>query len=178
MNTRFLVGIGVAFALVFIGGVAAVVGVNSVADRPSVIDVSPVPSSAPEPAIAPAPAVADSLAALPNPAAASQPIPAQATGPLTPQPVLDADLAQLAAAVKLGASSTGDVTKDVWAREVPVAQNLLKGMCDCDQRNWLKHFVETGQEAISGSDHYPESVALLTKLRRGNNDLNTAQAAR
>jgi hypothetical protein len=95
-----------------------------------------------------------------------------------PVTVSDSDLADLAASVKLGQSSTGDVGKDIWAREVPVAQKLLNGMCDCDQRNWLKHFVQTGQEAIAGSNHFPDSVQVLTKLRRSDTDLTTAQATR
>jgi hypothetical protein len=55
---------------------------------------------------------------------------------------------------------------------------LMKGMCDCDQRNWLVHFVQTGQEAVSGSNQYPQSMQLLAKLRRSNQDLTLNQAPR
>jgi hypothetical protein len=143
-----------------------------VADGVSVANDSPTQKSAP------VPAAQDIPISLPNPGAvAANSPPAAPVGPAVPYTVLDSDLANLAAAVKLSSTSTGDVGKDVWAREVPVAQRLLTGMCDCDQRNWLKHFVETGQEAISGSNHFPESVQLLAQLRRGNNELTSVQAA-
>ena len=172
MSNRFLIGMALAFALVFIGGIAAVIGINSVTDRVSITDVPAdkvvaAPVSTPPPDTAP----------LPNPAAARPAAPAT-TGPVTPYVVLDSDLDKLARAVKLGATSTGDVGKDVWAKQVPVAQKLLKGMCDCDQRNWLKHFVQTGEEAVAGSEQYPASVQLLANLRRGNNSLISAQAPR
>jgi hypothetical protein len=117
---------------------------------------------------------------MPNPRAVAQvSVPAINAASTVPCPVFDSDLAKLAAAVKLSPLSTGDVSKDVWIREVPIAQKLLTGMCDCDQRNWLKHFVETGQEAIAGSNHYPESIQLLATLRRGNSDLTiSSQASR
>jgi hypothetical protein len=82
--------------------------------------------------------------------------------------VLPSDIDNLAAAVNLNGPVVGDVSKDVWLREVPVAQKLLTGICDCDQRNWLKHFISTGQEAISGSSNYAQSVQLLATLRRAN----------
>jgi len=176
MNSRFLMGLGLAFALVFVCGLAAVLSVNSMTDRVSVTSVPAVKQGAPSVVSAPVTAIATPVS-LPNPAAAAAPVAGAAPAGSTGYTVLDSDLANLAAAVKLGATSTGDVTRDVWVRELPIAQNLQKGMCDCDQRNWLKHFVETAQEAISGSNHYPASVQLLAQLRRGNNVLTTAQAA-
>lgn len=96
----------------------------------------------------------------------------QNAGQATGLAVQDSDIAQLAAAVKLGTTNTASVGKDVWARETPVAERLLNGLCDCDQRNWLKHFVQTGNEAINGSENYYQSVQLLETLRRSNADLD------
>jgi GMP synthase-like glutamine amidotransferase len=79
------------------------------------------------------------------------------------------DINQLAAAVKLGSSAS--VGKEVWARETPVAKRLLNGLCDCEQRNWLIHFVETGDQAMAGSQQYSQSVQHLAKLRRDDLDL-------
>jgi hypothetical protein len=101
---------------------------------------------------------------------APTPIPLQNPSPASAMAVQDSDIAQLAAAVNLGSASAG-VSKDVWARETPVAQKLLNGLCDCDQRNWLNHFVETGNEALSGSENYDKSVQVLATLRRSNIDL-------
>ena len=92
--------------------------------------------------------------------------------------ILDSDLARLADAVKLGKTNTGDVSKNVWAEETPIARRLLKGMCDCDQRNWLNHFVKTGEEAASGSEDYYQSVQVLATLRRNDQELGAAHVSR
>ncbi|MEJ0000141.1 MAG: hypothetical protein WDO13_13810 [Verrucomicrobiota bacterium] len=171
MSNRFLIGIGIAFVVIFGIGFAAVIGITSLTDEVTVADYAqtqkPVDASV-------STAVAPSFAPFTAPAAqheASATTEVRGTPIVGSQIVLDTDLAKLAAAVKLGGSATGDVSKDVWARQIPVAQKLLKKMCDCDQRNWLNHFVQTGQEAVSGSHHYPESVQLLAKLRRSDHDL-------
>jgi hypothetical protein len=178
MSNKFLIGLGLAFALVFLGAIAAVVGITSATDRVIMVDDSPPARPAGSASVAdsaPAPApLAASVDVRPWPAAGATPASAAAVAVT----VDDSDLAALAAAVKLGASSTGDVSRDVWAQQLPVAQRLLKGMCDCDQRNWLVHFVQAGQEALSGSSHFPESIQLLTTLRRGNHDLSSNQPAR
>ncbi len=172
MTPRFLVGIALAFALVLMGGVGAVMSATSLSDRAAVANGSPI-----EPGVA-GPVAAD------NPPASSSDIRAvalnSAAGAVTRAPyiVLDSDLAALAAAVKLGTASAGRVSKAVWAQEVPIAQKFLGDMCDCDQRNWLKHFIQTGQEGLSGSNQYLQSVQLLGKLRRGNSALMSAQATR
>jgi hypothetical protein len=175
MLTRFLIGTGLAFALVFIAGIAAILSVTQDADR---IGTVTTPASAVNGSVPVAEATPNLH--MPNPRAVAQvSVPAINAASTVPCPVFDSDLAKLAAAVKLSPLSTGDVSKDVWIREVPIAQKLLTGMCDCDQRNWLKHFVETGQEAIAGSNHYPESIQLLATLRRGNSDLTiSSQASR
>jgi hypothetical protein len=97
--------------------------------------------------------------------------------PAAPVSVQNSDIDSLAAAVKLGEPNAGGVGKEVWARETPVAEKLLQGLCDCDQRNWLKHFVKAGNEALSGSENYYQSIQELAKLRRSDQDLTAAQAS-
>ena len=109
MTTRFLIGIGLAFALVFIGGICAVVSINSVTNRVAVTDETVPDKAAPAPVT-----VSDAPVSLPKPSEAPPQTPL-AAAPVVPVTVLDSDLANLAAAVKLGATSTstGDVSKDV-----------------------------------------------------------------
>ena len=171
MSTRFLFVITVGFFVVLALAVAAVVTVNHWNEAQK--DDSLIVSSAPAVSVAPAqPPVVISTAPAPV-------VPAKVLAAVSETPgsgagvtVQNSDIDQLATAVRLGDSSVS-VGKEVWAKETPVAQKLLQGLCDCDQRNWLKHFVETGNEAISGSDHYYQSVQLLSKLRRGDQDLAT-----
>ena len=176
MNTRFLIVIGVAFLLVFVCGVAAVVGINSISEQTvastQVTPVTTTKSAQSSDAVSP---LSSLKVEAPEPARAgtSPAIPTVVVShPTTPMPVLDSDLVQLAAAVKLSGTNTGDVSREVWARETPIAQRLLHGLCDCDQRNWLNHFVKTGNEALSGSDDYYQSVQLLAKLRRNDQELS------
>jgi len=173
MNDKFFIGIGAAFFLVFFLGIAVVMGFEMVTDQPSHLTAAkpadkplPVASSLPPaPEVqTPAPSAELTLAAQPTPS----PLIVQ---PANPTPVADSDLVQLAEAVNLGGTNPNGVSKEVWAREVPVAERLLQGICDCDQRNWLKHFVETGNEALSGSEDYFQSIQVLTKLRRNDQDL-------
>lgn len=164
MSSRFLLGIGLAFLLVFVAGIAAVVGITAVTDRPIVTDDSSVDKTPGKPVVAQFVPVA--------------PVPSSAEiTTVMPDSVLDSDLAGLADAVKLNQLSAG-VGKEVWAQQIPVAQKLLEGSCDCDQRNWLKHFIQTGQFAMTGSNQYMKSVRLLAKLRRSNADLASSQAHR
>ena len=173
MSPRFLIGICVAFFAVLALGFAAVVGVTAMSESPGTSgqvastapnattpDLSPMVSSVPQPRLAATPQLAKEAPPLQN------------AGQSTGLAVQDSDIAQLAAAVKLGTTNTGAVGKEVWARETPVAERLLNGLCDCDQRNWLKHFVQTGNEAINGSENYYQSVQLLATLRRSDADLD------
>jgi hypothetical protein len=80
------------------------------------------------------------------------------------------DLDRLAAAVHLRDPEMG-ASKQVWAVELPIAQSLLQRPCDCDERNWLKHYVKTAQDALSGSEDYVHSIQLLATLRRSDQDL-------
>lgn len=173
MSPKFLIGIGAAFFGVLALGVAAVVGVTAMSESPAspgqvvltppvaaTLDPNPTVPSLPQPRLAATPHLISATPAMQN------------AGQATGLAVQDSDIAQLAAAVKLGTTNTASVGKDVWARETPVAERLLNGLCDCDQRNWLKHFVQTGNEAINGSENYYQSVQLLETLRRSNADLD------
>jgi len=173
MNERFTIGVILAFFVVLVVGVLGAVGVTRLGEVSS-----PLPA-------APATQIADIVPAngsalmqdmmtkpeMPLPKApAPQPQPPSAliiTAP-TGQVVSTADIEQLADAVKLGQPAGGDVSKAVWAQETPIAQKMLQGECDCDQRNWLNHFVKTGNYAMTGSEDYFQSVQLLSQLRRGN----------
>jgi hypothetical protein len=114
-----------------------------------------------------------SAAPVPKPAPASV-----AADPALSNTLLDSGIASLAAAIRLGKAPANDVSKDVWVRELPIAQKLLGGDCDCDQRNWLKHYIQTGQEAVSGSTRYPQSLQMLATLRRSNQDVASAPSLR
>jgi hypothetical protein len=181
MSNKFLYGMAAAFFAVFALGIGAVIGIAHVSDQTTISDVSS--SSAPDTLHVATPAFAPFASTLevrnePAPVLTRTTAPAATAGAPTGIPVTDADINQLAAAVKLGAQGTGDVGKNVWARETPVAEKLLNGMCDCDQRNWLNHFVETGKEAVSGSENYFHSVQLLSALHRSDKDLTANQPSR
>jgi len=176
MSPKFLIGVGVAFFGVLALGIAAVVGVTTMSESSTAsTSQAQVAASAP---VAAAPAPIPAAPSAPQQPAAATSTPASAT-PAAQSPVIgsavtvqDSDIAQLASAVKLGTPTAGSISKEVWARETPVAEKLLNGLCDCDQRNWLKHFVQTGNEAISGSENYYQSVQVLGTLRRSNADLD------
>jgi hypothetical protein len=170
MSHRFFIGIGVAFFAILALGVAAVVGVSAMSDSANIASkpatIAPI-SAAPE-SVAETTPEPEQLRATPPSLRPNSPM--QSSVIATGYTVQDSDIGQLAAAVKLGGPAMGVVGKEVWARETPVAEKLLEGLCDCDQRNWLNHFVETGHEAISGSGNYYQSIQLLATLRRSNAD--------
>jgi hypothetical protein len=175
MSPKFLIGVGVAFFGVLVLGIAAVVSVTTMSESStasSQVVSNPPIATASDPAPTPAAPFApqQSAAATPNSASATPAAQSSAIGSAVT--VQDSDIAQLASAVKLGTPTAGSISKEVWARETPVAEKLLNGLCDCDQRNWLKHFVQTGNEAISGSENYYQSVQVLGTLRRSNADLD------
>jgi hypothetical protein len=156
MSRRFILTIAAGFVLIFAFGVAAVIGVNNLGTSTGGVKSASVitPQSAPAQVVA------------------SVPVAPQPLAPSNPVAVQRSDINKLAAAVKLGTNQS--VNKDVWVRETPVAAKLENAMCDCDQRNWLKHFVETGNDAISGSPHFDESLHLLATLRKDDGDLAQA----
>jgi hypothetical protein len=176
MTNKFFLLVASAFLMVFGLGVAAVVGITSMTDHATVAadDVTvkaPAAEAASQPAVVP---LTGDVQIRPAPEASSTPAPAPVSAAVI---VGMDDINRLASAVHLGDIS-GAVTKDVWSAQLPVAQKLLDGMCDCDQRNWLNHFVETAQEAVSGSQHYQQSIQVLAKLRRANSDLASANNSR
>jgi len=168
MTNKFLIGSALAFFSVFILGIGAVVSISNMTEQTA---VSPSPTTT-TPEVQspkqPGPPVSPRLITAAEPPSSLQ---------AAPIPVLNSDLDRLAAAVKLGEANTGGVSKETWARQVPVAEKLLQGLCDCDQRNWLKHFVKTGNDALSGSEDYYQSIQLLAKLRRSDQDLTADQTA-
>jgi hypothetical protein len=177
MTNKFLIGIGAAFFSVFVLAVASVVSINSMTEQRS----RPATTKPAAPSLLASPGT-EAQPMEPPPAPVASPDIKTAGSPQISPPgavatVQDSDLQKLADAVKLGRTNTGDVGKDVWAREVPVAQKLLQGLCDCDQRNWLKHFVETGNQAVSGSEQYYQSVQILATLRRNDRQLATDRAS-
>jgi hypothetical protein len=174
MSNRFILGISLAFFAVLIAGFVAAVGItNMPAPTPATPQtVATAPAPAPEP-VAVEPAAPDASLKL-SPPAILPVVPTIQAVPLQPTGILvnNSDLDQLAAAVNLDRAGAGGVSKEVWIRETPVAEKLLQGLCDCDQRNWLKHFVKTGDYAIAGSEDYYSSVQLLAQMRRSDQDLS------
>lgn len=62
-----------------------------------------------------------------------------------------------------------------WAAAIPVAEKLLQGPCDCEQRNWLKHFVEMGDSAVSGDDtNYYQLARVMAQLSRNDSQAMAA----
>ena len=161
--------IGTGFALAWIAAlgviIAAFIGLNTWMARPAAV----VPTT---PEIAPAAPVAEtapSVSAPPAPSAAPSPG-MSAPNTVSNDPVTVLDLDHLGSAVHLREPAMG-ASKQVWAAELPIAQSLLQRPCDCDQRNWLKHYVKTAQDALLGSEDYVPSIQLLATLRRSNQDL-------
>jgi hypothetical protein len=92
------------------------------------------------------------------------------------QSISAADLDALADGAKLDSGSLHHMDKAAWAKELPVAEQMLQGMCDCEERNWLNHFIETAKEALAGSSDYYKSVATLDQLPRDDQELTAAVA--
>ena len=93
------------------------------------------------------------------------PLPANATV------VPDEDLLKLSGLVRLANARYAHPDKERWSRAIPVAQQLLAGPCDCEQRNWLNHFVAMGNDAITNLDQqYHEEAQLLATLGRNDQD--------
>ncbi len=100
----------------------------------------------------------------------------QAQTPVVVQPIANsvdrAQLENLAESVHLKNLSTD---RDQWKRALPKAQHLLQGACDCEQRNWLNHFVETGNEALNGSNDYQQSAKFLLTLPKNDKEATSHQ---
>lgn len=99
------------------------------------------------------------------------PLPADATF------VPDADLLKLSALVNLPNAEERHIDKDQWGRALPIAQKLVQGPCDCEQRNWLVHFIEMGNNALAGSDDdYYRLAGAMRKMARNDKQLENDPA--
>ena len=101
--------------------------------------------------------------------------PRPADEPLFVQPLANsvrtADLDNLAARVHLKNASLADVDKNQWKIALVRAQQFLQGgACDCEERNWLNHFVETGNQALSGAKEYQDSAKFLAALPKNDEE--------
>ena len=92
------------------------------------------------------------------------------------QSVSASDLDSLAVGAKLDSGALQHMEKASWAKELPIAENMLQGICDCEERNWINHFIEAAKLALAGSSDYYKSVAVLDQLPRDNQELNAAVA--
>ena len=93
------------------------------------------------------------------------PLPANATS------IPDEDLLRLAGMVDLAGASDHRPDKVRWTQALAAAEKLQAGPCDCEQRNWLNHFVEMGNYALSGADEgYAQSARLMATLGRNDRD--------
>lgn len=99
----------------------------------------------------------------------SQPI---VNNPANGNGVQDVDLKNLASMVHLDQAKHQGPNKDQWNQALPVAQKLLQGTCDCEQRNWLKQFVTMGNYALSDSSQYYQSAQLMDTLPLNDQDLH------
>ncbi len=98
--------------------------------------------------------------------------------PVVSQPVAGvvdiSDLRGLARTVSLKqAAGSGDINKAAWQQALPKAQQLLGGACDCEQRNWLIHFVETANFAVSGDPQFAESAKFLATMPKNDDEATT-----
>ena len=94
------------------------------------------------------------------------PLPANATS------VPDADLLKLSAMVNLPNAEERRIDKEQWGRALPIARQLVQGPCDCEQRNWLNHYIEMGENALAGSnDAYFKLAILMQKMARNDKQL-------
>ena len=94
---------------------------------------------------------------------------AESLPPLSPKAasVPDKYLLNLSARVDLPHAGARPPDKSRWSLSIPVAEQLLQGPCDCEQRNWLNHFIATGNLALTGSvADYQKELALLVTLAR------------
>jgi len=94
--------------------------------------------------------------------------------PIFTQPLVNAvntsDLSNLAQQVHLKNSNLASVNKSAWEKALPKARQLLQGACDCEERNWLNHFIETGTDAIAGSKEYDDAAKLLVSLPKNDEE--------
>jgi len=90
-----------------------------------------------------------------------------------PKLIQDVDLKSLASLVNLAAAKQGSPNKDQWTQAIPIANKLLQGPCDCEQRNWLNQFVTMGNYALAGSPQYYQSARLMDTLPLNDQDVRS-----
>ena len=121
----------------------------------------PTPSSGTNSSLTPVPTAQPEIAVVtPKTVVSIPPLPPDAVS------VPDADLLRLSAMVDLPNAADHLPDKAGWQQAIVIADQLQQGPCDCEQRNWLKHFVETGNSALSSPAEYAENVQLMLKLAR------------
>ena len=109
--------------------------------------------------------VAQAPSAAPEALETIAPLPPNATS------VPDEDLLKLSGMVELGSAQYDRPDKARWSQALPIASKLLHGPCDCEQRNWLNHFVGLGNEALSDANgQYYQDAKIMATLGRNDND--------
>ena len=86
--------------------------------------------------------------------------------------VPDAALLKLSTMVNLPNAEERRIDKEQWNRALPIAQKLVQGPCDCEQRNWLNQFIRMGNDALT-EDHedYFRLAAVMRKTARNDQQL-------
>ena len=164
------------YLLVTIACIALLIAGRALFERPRDVQASPAPAQT----VAAVPmAHAQPAVARQNPGPApgttqvapiSAPVVHARTIPLLPPhatSVPDEDLLILTALVDLPNATAHQPDKAKWKQAITAAEQLMQGPCDCEQRNWLSHFVEMGNFALAGSEtEYRRDAALLATLAR------------
>ena len=114
----------------------------------------------------PAPPAPDSKSAT----SSSTGVPAIHNAPVNLRDVSASDLNKLADGVKLDDGALQRIDKAQWSAQLVVAKTLAQRPCDCEQRNWLNRFIETANDAATGSKDYFASVQLLDQLARNDTE--------
>ena len=128
---------------------------------------APIQTQAPRVEQPAAPSIAQATPAL-APALTVSPIPPL---PVNATSVPDEYFLKLAAMVDLAGAKDHRPDKKHWEQALAIAQNLSGGPCDCEQRNWLNHFMEMGNYALSDADQdYYQSAQLMATLGRNDHD--------
>ena len=187
MNPPFKqAAIALTFFVLGAAGVAAIAANSgrsspfhqTVAASSTTANQTSAPVSTPVQVVAPAEVNRNS----PKPTATPASPTATATVTLTALPadatsVPDDALSQLSNLVDLKHAATQPPDKQRWAQAIPAASKLMEGPCDCDQRNWLKHFVKMGNAAFSDSHtDYSEEAQLLSTIRRNDTQVTPTMA--
>lgn len=160
--------VGFAGAAGTLAVMAVFFGWSSRHSAPGTANVSLPPSATPlvapvAPAASPATSAVEQAA---NEEPAVPPLPANATH------VPDEYLLKLANMVRLTNADEHLIDKERWGRALPIAERLVQAPCDCEQRNWLNHFISMGNDALAGMDEdYYRTAVLMQKMARNDQQL-------